>query len=65
MSEKGNKMSVLYGSQTGNAEMLAYDVEALASDDFEVQVAGLDEISLEDIMASDYLIICCSTWGDG
>ncbi|MBT60064.1 MAG: hypothetical protein CMA63_00745 [Euryarchaeota archaeon] len=65
MSEKGNKMSVLYGSQTGNAEMLAYDVEAIASDDFDVQVAGLDEISLEDIMASDYVIICCSTWGDG
>jgi len=59
-------LGIYFGSQTGNAEMLALDVSALAPTyGFKPSVAGLDEISLEDFTENKFIIICCSTWGDG
>lgn len=66
MTEKENQIGIYFGSQTGNAELLAYDGGALATEyGFSNNVAGLDEISLENFTQNKYIIICCSTWGDG
>ena len=64
MSEK--KILIIYGTETGNSELLAMDAENLAKDlDFDVTVNGMDDISLNDLQDAGNLLIVCSTWGDG
>ena len=60
------KLLVLFGTETGNAEDLAFDAGKSSTDyDLEAEVKGMDEVSLDDIKSSKRLIICCSTWGEG
>ena len=64
MSDK--KILILYGTETGNSELLAMDAENLAKElDFEVTVNGMDEITLSDMQDAGNVLIVCSTWGDG
>ena len=64
MSDK--KILILYGTETGNSELLAMDAEKLANDlEFDVTVNGMDEITLSDMQDNGNLLIVCSTWGDG
>lgn len=64
MSNK--KILILYGTETGNSELLAMDAEKLADDmGFDVTVNGMDEITLSDIQNNGSILIICSTWGDG
>ena len=64
MSDK--KILILYGTETGNSELLAMDAEKLANDlEFDVTINGMDEISLSDIQDNGNVLIVCSTWGDG
>jgi sulfite reductase (NADPH) flavoprotein alpha-component len=64
MSDK--KILILYGTETGNSELLAMDAENLAKElDFDVTVNGMDEITLSDIQDNGNVLIVCSTWGDG
>ncbi|MAH08124.1 MAG: hypothetical protein CL961_00445 [Euryarchaeota archaeon] len=64
MSDK--KILILYGTETGNSELLAMDAEKLANDlEFDVTVNGMDEITLSDIQDNGNVLIVCSTWGDG
>tara|TARA_B100001996_G_scaffold246508_1_gene190921 strand:+ start:1330 stop:1788 length:459 start_codon:yes stop_codon:yes gene_type:complete len=64
MSDK--KILIIYGTETGNSELLAMDAENLAKDlDFDVTVNGMDDISLNDLQDAGNLLIVCSTWGDG
>ena len=64
MSDK--KILILYGTETGNSELLAMDAEKLANDlEFDVTINGMDEITLSDIQDNGNVLIVCSTWGDG
>ena len=64
MSDK--KILILYGTETGNSELLAMDAEKLAKDlEFDVTINGMDEITLSDIQDNGNVLIVCSTWGDG
>ena len=64
MSER--KLLVLYGTETGNAEDLAFDVGNLSKEfDLEAEVKGMDEVPLDGVISCKRLIICCSTWGEG
>ena len=64
MSDK--KILILYGTETGNSELLAMDAEKLANDlEFDVTVNGMDEITLSDMQDNGNVLIVCSTWGDG
>ena len=61
-----NKILILYGTETGNSELLAMDAENLAKElDFDVTVNGMDEITLSDMQDAGNVLIVCSTWGDG
>jgi sulfite reductase (NADPH) flavoprotein alpha-component len=63
---RDKKILILYGTETGNSEMLAMDAERLANDlEFDVTVNGMDEITLSDIQDNGNVLIVCSTWGDG
>jgi sulfite reductase (NADPH) flavoprotein alpha-component len=61
-----SKILILYGTETGNSELLAMDAEGLAkSNGFDATINGMDEISFDEIQAYGNLLIVCSTWGDG
>tara|TARA_Y100001935_G_C17166072_1_gene437764 strand:+ start:180 stop:635 length:456 start_codon:yes stop_codon:yes gene_type:complete len=61
-----NKILILYGTETGNSELLAMDAEGMAkSSGFDATINGMDEISYDEIQGYENLLIVCSTWGDG
>ena len=64
MSER--KILILFGTETGNAEDLAFDAGNLCANfDMESEVKGMDEVSLDDVTSCRRLMIICSTWGEG
>ena len=61
-----NKMLILYGTETGNSELLAMDAEKIATaKGFDASINGMDEVSTDDLASCNNLLIICSTWGDG
>lgn len=58
------KIAVLYGTETGNAEMLAEDIAAHLSG-HDCSVTNLSDISPADLTADRLYLIICSTYGDG
>ena len=58
-------ISILFGTETGNAEMLAEDIAAALEDDHETRIANLQDTGAEDLRAADLSIIVCSSYGDG
>ncbi|HII37482.1 MAG TPA: hypothetical protein HA354_03175 [Candidatus Poseidoniaceae archaeon] len=60
------KILILYGTETGNSELLAMDAEKMAADSgLDATINGMDEVTVADMQEHDNLIIVCSTWGDG
>ena len=52
------KMLILYGTETGNSELLAMDADKLAQDnDFDTTVNGMDEVTVDDLKGHDNLIV--------
>jgi len=60
-------IQILYGTESGNAELLAMDLEEhLASEgEHEVELADLQDFDPADLDASKYYIVACSTHGEG
>ncbi|MGB3482555.1 MAG: sulfite reductase flavoprotein subunit alpha [Mycobacterium sp.] len=59
-------LRILYGTQTGNAEGVAGDAAAAArAQGFDVTVAGLDEIELDEFAGCKHVLIITSTYGEG
>ena len=60
------KITVLYGTETGNSELLAMDIckegENLG---LECVNYGMEHIESNDFSNIENLLIVCSTWGDG
>ncbi|KAA2314290.1 nitric oxide synthase [Pseudooceanicola sediminis] len=59
------KIQLLYGTETGNAEMLCEDIETHLADDHEVALANLNDIDPADLDADTFHLVVCSTYGDG
>ena len=59
------KINLLYGTETGNAEMLAEDIESNLSGDYEVAMTNLEDATMEHLTADGFYIFICSTYGDG
>ena len=61
-----SKITVLYGTETGNSELLAMDIckegENLG---LECVNYGMEHIESDDFSSIENLLIVCSTWGDG
>ena len=54
---------ILFGTETGNAEDLAFDAGKLSSNfDMESEVKGMDEVSVDDVTSCGKLMIVCSIW---
>lgn len=61
-----SKITVLYGTETGNSELLAMDIcKAGEQSGLECENFGMDEIDNSDFNEIENLLIVCSTWGDG
>lgn len=61
-----SEISILFGSQTGNAQNLAHTVsDQLSEVGFDSQVYDLGEIDPEEILNLKHIIIITSTYGDG
>ncbi|MCT8997585.1 flavodoxin domain-containing protein [Chelativorans intermedius] len=59
------KITVLYGTETGNAEMLAEDIASELQSEHTVECCNLCDFP-PDAFKSDHLyLIVCSTYGDG
>ena len=60
-------ISILYGSETGNAQGLAEQAgDYLKSNSrYEVSVKDLGDVSVGDLKSLDNILLITSTWGDG
>lgn len=58
------QIAILYGTETGNAEMLAEDIAGHLAD-HDTQVTNLADFDPSDFDASTLYVIVCSTYGDG
>ena len=59
-------LHIVYGTQTGTAEELAFDIEKLTKDKgISCQVFELDDISMDKLQEISKLMIVTSTTGDG
>lgn len=57
---------VLFGSQTGNAEIIAMDAaDALTAAGFTTKLLGLDEVEVGDLSAMSHVVLVSSTYDDG
>lgn len=59
------KITILYGTETGNAEMLAEDIQSELEADHEVDCLNLSDMATGDFAADTFYLLVCSTYGDG
>lgn len=59
------KITILYGTETGNAEMLAEDIQAEFEAAHDVNCQNLSETSPDDLAPDRFYLLVCSTYGDG
>ena len=59
------RINLLYGTETGNAEMLCEDIEASLTAKHEVTMTNLEDATQENLTAQGVYIFVCSTYGDG
>ena len=59
------KITILYGTETGNAEMLAEDIQAELESDHDVDCLNLSDMDPGDFDATRFYLMVCSTYGDG
>jgi sulfite reductase (NADPH) flavoprotein alpha-component len=60
------KISIVYGTETGNSKKLALDFTSAAKkNSFIAKCVGLDQYKAEDLTKEEYLFIIISTQGEG
>ncbi|WP_185870847.1 diflavin oxidoreductase [Blattabacterium cuenoti] len=65
-NKKENKISLVYGTETGNAKNLSFDIYQKAKKEkFKFKIISLDQYRLSDLEDENYLLIIISTHGDG
>ncbi len=62
----GTPMSILYGSQSGNAEALSKGLRKFAkTQGFDATVSELDGVDPQNLAQMKHVLIICSTFGEG
>jgi sulfite reductase (NADPH) flavoprotein alpha-component len=60
------KITLVYGTETGNSKKVATDLAARArKDNFSVKLVSLDQYRLTDLTKEEHLFVVISTQGDG
>jgi MioC protein len=57
-------ITILYGTESGNSEMLADDIAGELTE-FDTNISDLTDIDPADLDAATLYLIVCSTYGDG
>ncbi len=66
MADGDRKLVILYGSQSGNSEDLAFRIKAKASEfGLNPEVFDMEGFDLNSLVDTSRLLIVCSTWGEG
>lgn len=58
-------ISILYGTETGNAEMLAEDIQSELEGDHDVTCENLSDVDPTTLDPNRLYLLVCSTYGDG
>ncbi|WP_010140118.1 flavodoxin domain-containing protein [Oceanicola sp. S124] len=58
-------IAIFFGTETGNAEMLAEDIATELEDQHETTVANLADSAPEALQVADLNVIVCSSYDDG
>lgn len=56
---------ILYGTETGNAELVADEIADVLAADHDPSIYDMSEFAVEDLDPADFLVIICSTYGEG
>lgn len=56
---------VLYGTETGNAEMVAEDIVDALRDEVSIVSTDMSKFSISDLTPDVFYFVVCSTYGDG
>lgn len=56
---------ILYGTETGTAELVADAIADVLAADFDPSVYDMADYAAEDLDTDDFLVIVCSTYGEG
>lgn len=59
------KMIILFGTETGNAEMVADDVAEALGADYPTVVRDMSAFDPSELKTDDFHLVICSTYGDG
>lgn len=59
------KIQVLYGTETGNAEMVADDIVDALAGQAEIEAHDMSKFAADALDPSTLYIVVCSTYGDG
>ncbi len=59
------KLHFLYGTETGNAEMLCEDIEADFGAGFDITISNMGEVDPKTLEADTFYFIVTSTYGNG
>jgi len=62
----GKKITILVGTMTGTADLVAEEVrDRLAADGAEVEILAMDRLGAEALQRDGVCLICTSTYGQG
>lgn len=59
------RVTVAFGTESGNAELVAEELRAALAATNDVTVIDLAQATIDDIPRGDILLLVCSTYGDG
>ncbi|MFF3573386.1 flavodoxin domain-containing protein [Nocardia jiangxiensis] len=61
-----SRITILYGTETGNSEMAADDIaEALGDAGVDVDIVAMDEYKVADLANETVVVLITSTYGEG
>ncbi|MFT4043402.1 MAG: flavodoxin domain-containing protein [Gordonia sp. (in: high G+C Gram-positive bacteria)] len=56
---------ILYGTETGNGELVADAIADVLAADHDPSIHAMDEFAVEDLDTDNFLVVVCSTYGEG
>lgn len=56
---------ILYGTETGNSELVADAISDVLAVDHDPSIYDMSEFAVEDLDPADFLVVICSTYGEG
>lgn len=56
---------ILYGTETGNGELVADAIADVLAAEHDPSIHDMSEFAVEDLDPADFVVIVCSTYGEG